>query len=68
MSYREVAQAWRRVRKPSRFGPRTEIDIRATINQAAQTGLLAGPVLVSPRRNMSRLLLLDEALTLACSH
>jgi hypothetical protein len=61
MSYREVAQAWRRVRKPARFGPQTEIDIRATINHAAQMGLLAGPVLVSPRRNLSSLLLLVDS-------
>lgn len=62
LTYREAAQAWRRVRTPARFGPRTEIDLDATLARASRTGVPAGPVLVPPRRNTSRLLLLSDSM------
>ena len=62
LTYREAAQAWRRVRTPARFGPRTEIDLDATLARASRTGVPAGPVLVPPRRNTSRLLLLIDSM------
>ena len=38
LTYREVTQIWRRIRKPARFGPRTEIDLNATFLRATRTG------------------------------
>jgi len=62
LTYREVAQIWRRIRQPARFGPRTEIDLDATFRRATRTGVFVEPVLIAPRRNTSRLLLLVDCL------
>ena len=60
LTYREVAQAWRRLRRPVRIGPAIELDIEGTINQRCQLGV-ACSVLLRPRRcNVARLLLLVD--------
>jgi hypothetical protein len=57
---REVAQAWRRLRRPVRRGPNVELDMRATLHRYARTGVATAPVLVPRRRNTARLVLLID--------
>ncbi|MBX3157218.1 MAG: VWA domain-containing protein [Deltaproteobacteria bacterium] len=61
-SYREVAQTWRRLRTQVRIGAATELDVRATIEVRARTGLATPPILVPRRRNAARILLLVDRL------
>ncbi|MFC9356447.1 VWA domain-containing protein [Rhodococcus sp. NPDC057014] len=58
--FREVAQTWRRLRRPARDGPATELDVDATVARSANLGLMSPPVLRPPRRNRARLLLLVD--------
>ncbi|MFO7169270.1 MAG: hypothetical protein DIU80_014695 [Chloroflexota bacterium] len=60
LSYREVAQAWRRLRQPVREGPPVELDIDATVARRSRTGVPGPPALVPRRRNTARLLLLVD--------
>lgn len=60
LTYREVAQAWRRLRRPLRSGPPIELDIAATVARRCRTGIASAAVLVPRRRNVSRLLLLVD--------
>lgn len=55
---REVAQVWRRLRRPYRHGPRTELDTAATIDEYCRSGVVTPPVLVPRRRNTASLLML----------
>ncbi|MEE6263139.1 hypothetical protein [Plantactinospora sonchi] len=57
---RQVAQIWRGLRRPTRHGPAVELDVPATLDRFARTGLPTPPVLVPPRRNSTRLLLLVD--------
>ena len=54
---REVAQAWRRLRRAVRSGPAVELDLEATIARRSQQGVAAEVVLRPRRRNTARLLL-----------
>jgi len=58
--YREIVQAWRRLRRPVREGAKTELDLDATVRLRSQAGVPTPVVLVPPRRNRSRLLLLVD--------
>ncbi|MEI6045772.1 MAG: VWA domain-containing protein [Chloroflexota bacterium] len=60
LTYREIAQTWRRLRRPVRQGPATELDVEATIARRCHTGVASPIVLVSRRRNTARLLLLID--------
>jgi uncharacterized protein with von Willebrand factor type A (vWA) domain len=60
VSERDVAQIWRRLRRPVRQGPPTELDVDATLQRYARTGLVTAPVLIPPRANTARLLLLVD--------
>jgi hypothetical protein len=60
LTYREVAQAWRRLRRPVRVGPPTELDVESTIARRCQQGIAASVVLRPRRRNVARLLLLVD--------
>jgi hypothetical protein len=60
MTSREVAQAWRHLRRPVRSGPAVELDIDATVAERARRGVATPPVLVPRRRNAVRLLLLID--------
>jgi hypothetical protein len=60
LTYREVAQTWRRLRRPVRVGPPTELDVELTIARRCQQGVAASVVLRPRRRNVARLLLLVD--------
>lgn len=60
LSYREVAQAWRRMRQPVRQGPLEELDLEGTIACRCQQGVASEIVLIPRRRNTARLLLLID--------
>jgi uncharacterized protein with von Willebrand factor type A (vWA) domain len=69
LTYREVAQAWRRLRKPVRQGPPVELDVKATIDRRSRQGVATRLVLVPRRRNTARLLLLvDRGRSMAPFH
>ena len=60
LTSREVAQAWRHLRRPVRSGPAIELDIDATIKERSRRGVATPPVLVPRRRNAVRLLMLID--------
>lgn len=60
LTSREVAQAWRHLRRPVRSGPAVELDIDATITERSRRGVATPPVLVPRRRNAVRLLMLAD--------
>ncbi len=60
LTYREVAQTWRRLRRPVRVGPPTELDVESTIARRCQQGIAASVVLRPRRRNVARLLMLVD--------
>ena len=60
LTAREVAQAWRHLRRPVRSGPAMELDVEATIAARARRGVATLPVLVPRRRNAVRLLMLID--------
>lgn len=60
LTHREIAQAWRRLRRPVRSGPCTELDVDATIDRRSRSGFATPLALVPPRHNTARLLLLID--------
>ncbi len=58
---RELAVLWRRYRRGTRRGPRTELDLPASIRARCRFGMLAEPVLRARRSNSARLLVLADA-------
>jgi uncharacterized protein len=54
ISERAMSIAWRRFNRPARSGPRTEIDIEATVRAQARSQVLAEPVLLPARVNRAR--------------
>jgi len=60
VSEREIAQTWRRLRRPMRSGPPVELDLDGTLDQFARTGVATAPVLRPARRNTARLMLLVD--------
>ena len=60
LAAREVAQAWRHLRRPVRSGPPTELDVAASIRERAVRGVATPPVVVPRRRNAVRLVLLID--------
>lgn len=60
VSYRAVAQTWRRLRWPVREGPLVELDVEATVERRSRHGVASPPVLRPQRRNRARLLLLVD--------
>lgn len=57
---RELAVLWRRYRRGTRRGPRTELDLPASIRERCRRGMLAEPVLRARRGNSARLLVLAD--------
>ncbi|MBW4520908.1 MAG: VWA domain-containing protein [Scytolyngbya sp. HA4215-MV1] len=60
LTYREIAQTWRRLRRPVRTGPPVELDIAGTIARRSRLGVATTVVLQPRRRNVARLLLLID--------
>ncbi len=60
LSYRDVAQTWRRLRRPVRIGAPIELDLEGTIVRRSRLGVATTVVLQPRRRNMARLLLLVD--------
>ena len=60
VSFRAVAQAWRRLRWPVREGPATELDVDATVQRRCGLGVVSPPVLRPRHRNRAKLLLLVD--------
>jgi uncharacterized protein len=52
---------WRRYRTTVREGPRTILDLEATIRRQCKSGVLDAPVLVSDRRNRAKLVVAIDA-------
>lgn len=63
ISLRRLTVIWRRFRVAKREGPRTELDIEATIAEKCRYGILSEPVLVAARRNQARLVVLVDVST-----
>ena len=57
LTHREIAQAFRRLRRPVRTGPSIELDLAATVLRRSGAGVPTPPVLVPRRRNSARLAL-----------
>ncbi len=60
VSFRDVAQTWRRLRWPLREGAATELDVNATVARRSRSGVATPPVLRPRRRNQARVLLLID--------
>jgi uncharacterized protein len=60
LTYREVAQTWRRLKRPIRRGAATELDLAATIAQRCQLGVVTNVVMRPRTSNVERLLLLVD--------
>ncbi|MDJ0708458.1 MAG: hypothetical protein QNJ46_34750 [Leptolyngbyaceae cyanobacterium MO_188.B28] len=60
LTFRQVAQAWRRLRRPVRTGPSVELDIDSTIEKFCRLGVGSSVVLRPQRRNVARLLILMD--------
>jgi hypothetical protein len=61
ISPRDMAVLWRRYRRSTRHGPRTEMDLAATLRERCRRGLLCRPVCRPRRSNSARLLILADA-------
>lgn len=57
---RTLAVLWRRYRRGTRGGPRTELDIDATVEERCRRGLLLRPACRPRRSNAARLLILAD--------
>lgn len=57
---RQMKQSWRHLRRPTRQGPPTELDIEATVDDVGRQGVLFEPILVPRRINRAVLLLLID--------
>jgi uncharacterized protein len=60
LTYREVAQTWRRLKRQIRKGAATELDLAATIAQRCQLGVVTNVVMRPRTSNVARLLLLVD--------
>ncbi|MGP1375592.1 MAG: hypothetical protein ACTS3T_22385, partial [Almyronema sp.] len=57
---RQLKQGWRYLRRSIREGPRTELDVNATVQQIGQQGMLLDPVFVPAHKNRTELMLLVD--------
>ncbi len=60
ITQRQMKQGWRYLRRLVREGPQTELDIEATVQEIGQQGFLLKPILLSPRTNRAKLILLAD--------
>src|SRR5262249_16382663 len=57
---RQLGQSWRRLRRMEARGPRTELDLPATVADIERTGVWGRPALTARRLNVAQLLLLVD--------
>ena len=57
---RQMKQGWRYLRRLVREGPETELDLEETVKQIGHQGFLLKPVLIPPRINRTKLILLAD--------
>jgi hypothetical protein len=60
ISSRDMAGAWRQLRRPQRVGVPEELNVEDTINSICRSGLLLRPLLQPRRRNQARLVVLVD--------
>ncbi len=60
LSTRQIVQIWRRLRRATRTGPKTELDIEATIERSVRRAVVTEAVLIARSVNSARLLLLCD--------
>lgn len=60
VSARQIARSLRYFRNMQRQGSKTEFDVFATIEDAYQKGMFVEPVLVAPRTNAARIMILID--------
>jgi uncharacterized protein len=60
VTQRQMKQLWRYLRRPSRQGLATELDIEATVKQIGNQGILLAPVFTPPRVNLAELIILID--------
>lgn len=60
ISWRSLVYNWRYLRRPVADGPRTVLDIEATVQQATRQGFYLAPVYRRKSRNAAKLLLLID--------
>lgn len=60
LSGRRMKRVWSYYRRMQRVGPRTELDVQATIEQIYRDAVLVAPALVPRRRNLARLVILQD--------
>jgi hypothetical protein len=60
ITQRQMKQSWRYLRRNLREGPATELDVEATIDHIGRQGILLNPVMLSPRKNRTELVLLSD--------
>jgi uncharacterized protein with von Willebrand factor type A (vWA) domain len=61
VSSRALAVLWRRFRRLERSGPKTELDLNATIEERSRRGFVPQPVMRARRVNRARLVILIDA-------
>ena len=57
---REMATAWRQLRKPMRVGIPEDLDVDSTVRSICETGIFLGPKLQPRRRNLVKLFVLVD--------
>jgi uncharacterized protein len=60
VTHRQMSRAWRFYRRMGRQGAATEFDVDATVQRIYREGVLVEPVLVPPRTNQARALILED--------
>jgi uncharacterized protein len=60
VTHRQMSRAWRSYRRMGRQGAPTEFDVEATLQRLHREGVLVEPVLVPPRTNRARALILED--------
>lgn len=60
LTRRQMKQGWRYLRRNSREGPKTELDIDGTVKQISHQGMFFKPVMMAARKNQTDLVFLID--------
>jgi uncharacterized protein len=61
VSVRRLTIIWRRFKAVKREGPKTELDLDATVKEKCRRGIIGHPVLIPARRNQAKLIVIVDA-------